>query len=160
MKTPQSKAETPEAYLGELTADRASALATVRAAVRANLPSGYEESMGSGMIVYGVPTSRFMTPDRKPLWYVALAAQKNFNSLYLMSVYGSEDHARRLRDGFARAGKKLDMGKSCIHFRDAADLALDIIGELIASVPVEKWIAIFEASRRDRASARRSTRAR
>jgi hypothetical protein len=47
------------------------------------------------------------------------------------------------------------MGKSCIHFRDASDLALDVIGELIASVPVEKWIAIFKASRRERSSSRR-----
>jgi len=63
-------------------------------------------------------------------------------------VYGSKDHERRLRETFAKAGKRLDMGKSCIRFHDADELPLNIIGELIASVPVEKWIAIFEASRR------------
>ena len=150
----RSTAQTPDAYLQGLAPDRRAALTTVRAVILASLPNGYEESISSGMIVYGVPASRFMTPDKKPLWYVALAAQKNFNSLYLMSAYGSEDHARRLREGFARAGKKLDMGKSCIHFRDADDLALDVIGELVASIPVEKWIAIFTASRRERTSSR------
>jgi hypothetical protein len=39
------------------------------------------------------------------------------------------------------------MGKSCIRFKSAEDLPLDVIGELIASIPVDKWIAIFEASR-------------
>ena len=151
----RSTANTPEAYLDEQPADCRAALAAVRAVIRANLPKGYEESISSGMIVYGVPTTRFTAPDKKPLWYVALAAQKNFNSLYLMSAYGSADHAKRLREGFAGAGKKLDMGKSCIHFREASDLALDVIGELIASVPVEKWIAIFESSRRERSPWRR-----
>ena len=146
----RSTAATPEAYLETLGADRRAALASVRDVIRATLPAGYEEYVSGGMIVYAVPTSRLMTPDKKPVWYVALAAQKNFNSLYLMSAYGSAVHATRLREGFARAGKKLDMGKSCIHFRDASDLALDVIGELVASIPVEKWIAIYEASRRPR----------
>ena len=144
----RSTVTSPEQYLAEQPAHRRAALAAVRDVIRAHLPNGYEESMGSGMIVYGVPMSRYMTPDKKPLWYAALAAQKNYNSLYLMTAYGHEEHARRLRDGFAKAGKKLDMGKSCIHFQRADDLALDVIGELIASVPVDKWIAIYEASRR------------
>ncbi len=146
----RSTARTPEEYLDEQLPDRRAALVTARDVILAHLPDGYEESMSSGMIVYGVPTSRFMTPDKKPLWYAALAAQKNANSLYLMSAYGHPEHARRLREGFARAGKKLDMGKSCIHFRSADDLALDVIGELIASIPAEKWIAIYQASRRRR----------
>ena len=144
----RSAATTPEAYLEQLPADRRAALAAVRNVILANLPNGFEESMASGLIVYGVASQRIATPNAQALWYVALAAQKNYNSLYLMSVYGNKDHERRLRDAFAKAGKKLDMGKSCIRFREADELPLHVIGELIASVSVEKWIAIFEASRR------------
>ena len=144
----RSAAATPEAYLDQLPADRRKALAAVREVILANLPNGYEESMGSGMIVYGVPPTRIALPKQQALWYVALAAQKNYNSLYLMSVYGNQSHEQRLREAFVRAGKKLDMGKSCIHFLDAHDLPLETIGELIASVPVDKWISIFEESRR------------
>jgi len=144
----RSAAATPEAYLDQLPADRRAALAAVRDVILANLPNGYEESVGSGMIVYGVPTTRVALPTKQPLWYVALAAQKNYNSLYLMSVYANKTQEQRLRDAFATAGKKLDMGKSCIHFRTADGLPLDAIGELIASVPVEKWISIFQESRR------------
>ena len=145
----RSSATTPESYLADQPAERRVALGAVRDVIRANLPNGYEESMGSGMLVYGVPLTRYpKTPNKEPLWYVALAAQKSYNSLYLMSVYANRTHEQRLRDGFAKAGKKLDMGKSCIHFQKASDLPLDVIGELIASVPVDEWIAIFEASRR------------
>ena len=144
----RATATTPEAYLAEQPADRRAALAEVRDVILRNLPNGYEETMGSGMIVYGVPNARLAMPNGQALWYVALAAQKGYNSLYLMSAYGDKAHQKRLRDAFAKAGKKLDMGKSCIRFRSADDLQLDVIGELIASVPVEKWIAIFEASRR------------
>jgi hypothetical protein len=38
------------------------------------------------------------------------------NSLYLMSVVRSRDHEQRLPEGFAVAGKKLDIGEPCIHF--------------------------------------------
>lgn len=138
----------PDSYIAKQPADRREALSAVRSIIRANLPNGYEESFASGMVVYGVPLARYpKAPNKQPIWYAALAAHKKFNSLYLMSVYGSREHEQKLRDGFARAGKKLDMGKSCIHFLTAADLPLDTIGELIASIPVDKWIAIFESSR-------------
>ena len=37
-------------------------------------------------------------------------------------------------------GKKLDMGKSCLRFKKLEDLPLDVIGELIARVPVADYI--------------------
>jgi hypothetical protein len=39
------------------------------------------------------------------------------------------------------------MGKSCVRFRTAADLALDAVGEVIAGTTPEQYIAIYEASR-------------
>ncbi|HKW48192.1 MAG TPA: DUF1801 domain-containing protein [Gemmatimonadaceae bacterium] len=144
----RSAATTPDAYLDQLPPDRRAALAAVRDVIRANLPNGYEEAMGSGMIVYGVPTTRLILPNKQALWYAALGAQKNYNSLYLMSVYANKTQLQRLRDAFAKAGKKLDMGKSCIRFQHADDLQLEAIGQVIASVPVEKWISIFNESRR------------
>lgn len=138
----------PDQYLAQQPADRRAALTAAREVILANLPNGYEESVQGRMLVYCVPLARYSkTPNKQPLWYAALAAHKNSNSLYLMSVYGSKEHEKRLRDGFAKAGKKLDMGKSCIHFRSADDLPFDVIGSLIASIPVAKWIAIYESSR-------------
>lgn len=144
---------TPDSYLAQQPEGRRSALATVREVILRHLPDGYEEMINGGILVYAVPLSRYpKTYNGQPLWYAALAGQKRYNSLYLMSVYGSKDHEQRLRDGFARAGKKIDMGKSCIHFHSADDLPLDIIGDLVASIPAERWISIYEQSRRPRGS--------
>jgi len=142
-------AQSPDEYLDDLPADRRAAIAAVRAVVRKNLPKGYSEFVSWGMLNYGIPLSRFPnTYNGQPLCYAALAAQKNYCSLYLMSVYGDKKHEARLRDGFKAAGKKLDMGKSCVRFKSPDDLPLDVVGELIASVPVEKWIEIYERSRK------------
>ena len=142
-------ATTPEQYIDDLPADRREAIAKVRSVVKKNLPKGYAEFVSWGMLNYGVPLTKFAkTGNGQPLCYAALAAQKNYCSLYLMSVYGDKKQEARLRDGFAAAGKKLDMGKSCLRFKTADDLPLDIVGEVIAAIPPDKWIEIFEKSRK------------
>jgi hypothetical protein len=35
-----------------------------------------------------------------------------------------------------------------VHFTSADDLALDVIGDVVASTPMERWIAIAKAARR------------
>lgn len=143
-----SKAATVDEYLQELPEDRRAVVAAVRDVVRRSLPEGYAESMSFGMIGYGVPLERYpATYNKQPLMYAALAAQKNYCALYLMSVYGDEDQERALRDAFARAGKKLEMGKSCIRFRTVDDLPLEDIGRIIAATPPDAHIARYEASR-------------
>ena len=58
---------------------------------------------------------------------------------------------RRLSAGsgsaFADAGKKLDMGKSCVRFKKLDDLPLDVIAETIARTPVDKYIEGYESVR-------------
>jgi len=78
---------------------------------------------------------------------MALAAQKNYYALYLMCVYQSPSREAWLKEQFAQAGKKLDMGKSCLRFRALDDLPLDAIGQLVASVTPEAFIADYEAAR-------------
>jgi hypothetical protein len=136
-------------YLKELPADRRKEIATVRAVIKKNLPDGYEEAMAWGMISYQVPLSLYSkTYNKAPIVYVALAAQKNYNSIYMMRVSGDKTQEAQLRAAFTKAGKTLDMGKSCILFKTADELPLDTIGELVASTPSSKWIEIFEASRK------------
>ena len=143
-----STASTVAGYLDELPAERRDALCAVRQVILDNLPSGYTETLSAGMIAYGVPLSRFPdTYNGQPLCYAALAAQKNYCSVYLMAVYGDPKRAAWLRDEFRRAGRKLDMGKSCVRFRRAEDLQLDAIGKVIASTPVEAYLDIYRASR-------------
>jgi hypothetical protein len=64
-----------------------------------------------------------------------------------MCVYGSREHETWLRAQFKKAGKKLDMGKSCVRFRRLEDLPLEAIGTLIAKVPPKKYIERYEELR-------------
>ena len=147
----KSSATTVQGYLDELPEDRRAVVSAVREIVRRNLPAGYQETMNWGMISYEVPLERYpKTYNGQPLAFAGLAAQKNHYALYLMCVYADSEQEGWLREEFRKAGKKLDMGKSCIRFKKLEDLPLDVIGQVIAGVPVEKHIAIFEASRHSR----------
>jgi uncharacterized protein YdhG (YjbR/CyaY superfamily) len=135
-------------YLASLPPDRRAEIERVRQVVRQNLPAGYEEGVGFGMICYSVPLSAYRdTYNKQPLMYAALASQKNYLSLYLMPVYPDSALVKRLRDAFAASGKKLDMGKSCIRFQRADDLPLDAIGDVVAAVPMDRWIEIARSVR-------------
>jgi hypothetical protein len=65
-----------------------------------------------------------------------------------MPVYGSAELMAKLKRGFAAAGKKLDIGKACIHFHTADDLALDVIADIIARMPLARWVEIAKSVRR------------
>lgn len=140
-----SPAATVADYLAALDPGRRSEVAAVRDLVNARLPSGYVEVMDHGMIGWVIPLADYPdTYNKQPLVYAALAAQKNACSLYLNCVYTSAERSERLRAAWAAAGKKLDMGKSCIRFKRAADLALDVVGDEIAATTPAGFIALYE----------------
>jgi hypothetical protein len=143
-----SKAATVADYLAELPAERRAEIERVRDLVNKALPAGYREGIGYGMIGWVVPLESYPdTYNGQPLAYAGLAAQKNYNSLYLNCVYASKERTERLRTAFAAAGKKLDMGKSCIRFKKADDLALEYIAEEIASTTPDEFVRIYEEAR-------------
>ncbi|QIK96697.1 DUF1801 domain-containing protein [Sphingomonas sp. HDW15A] len=146
-----SKAQTVSEYLDELSPERRREIERVRDAINAAMPSGYREGIGYGMIGWVVPLEDYAdTYNGQPLAYVGLAAQKNYNALYLTCAYASPERSQRLKDEAVAAGKKLDMGKSCIRFRKADDLPLDSIAREIASATPAEFVAIHEAARQRR----------
>jgi hypothetical protein len=121
-------------------------ISAVRDVVNANLPDGYVEGMLYGMLAWHVPLERYPnTYNGQPIGIAGLAAQKNYYALYLMSVYSNPATEAWFKNAFKKAGKKLDMGKSCVRFKQLDDLPLDVIGEAIARVPVEKLIALHDS---------------
>ena len=144
-----SKAATVADYLDELPTERRAEIARVRDLINEAMPQGYREGIGYGMIGWVIPLEHYPdTYNGQPLPYAGLAAQKNYNSLYLNCAYASKERAERLKAAFAAAGKKLDMGKSCIRFRKADELALDAIRDEIASTPPDEFIRIHEQARK------------
>lgn len=145
----QSRRDAAATFISALPEARRPEVARVREVILKHLPPGYEEAVGKNMLVYQVPLQRYPdTYNGHPLWYVALASTKSYLSLHLMPVYGDAAAARRLADGFERAGKTLKMGKACINFAKADNLALDAIAEVVASIPLERWVAVARAARR------------
>lgn len=146
MSPVHSDATTPRAYLASLPDDRRRTLTRVRTVIRRNLPRGYREAMNWGMIAYEVPLRTFPdTYNGQPLMYAALASQKHHMAVYLSGIYGSEQLREWFESAYAGTGLRMDIGKSCVRFRALGDLPLDLIGEAIAAVPVDEFIAMHEA---------------
>ncbi len=148
-----SKPTTVAQYLASLPADRRAAMEAVRKVILANLDGGYEEGIQYGMIGYYVPHSvyppGYHCDPQQPLPFASLASQKNHMAVYLMCNYCSPKENEWFLEAWAKTGKKLDMGKSCVRFKKLDDLALDVIGKSIARMPAVKFIANYEAVRQD-----------
>jgi hypothetical protein len=142
-----------EQYLANLPADRRAEVTRVHDVVNRKMPKGFERMMGWGVITWAIPLTRLPdTYNGQPLCYVALGTHKSYNTLYLMGVYGSAARRAQLEAAFKASGKKMDMGKSCLHFQRADDVPLDAIGKLVAAISSEKWVAIYQESRAKQAT--------
>ncbi len=146
-----SSAETPEEYLRELEPSRAAELVVVRSVIEKAMPDGFVECMGFGMITWVVPLEVYpATYNKKPLMYVALAAQKNYSSVYLMPLYsGGTVVEKEFRARWA-GSKRLDLGKACVRFRAASDLDLDLIGDVISSCTLDGFVDFARSVTRSR----------
>lgn len=145
----QSKAATVEDYLNELPEDRRAAVTALRKEVRKNLPKGFKEVMGYGMIGYVVPHSLYpagyhCTPEL-PLPFMSIASQKNFIAVYHMGIYADKKLLEWFTDEFPKhSDRKLDMGKSCLRFSKPEHVPVKLIGELAKRISVQQWIDLYE----------------
>jgi hypothetical protein len=112
------------------------------------------------MIGYYVPhrvyPAGYHCNPKQPLPFACLASQKNYMSLYLMTVYGDGAHWQWFRDAWAKTGKKLDMGQCCIRFKKLDDLALDVIAEALRRTPVNAYLEFYEAALQSLAARRKA----
>ena len=147
----QSKATSVNEYLNELPDDRKAAIAKLREVILANLPKGFAETMGYGMIGYVVPKALYpagyhCTPEL-PLPFMSVASQKNFIAIYHMGVYADPQLLAWFTAEYPKHCKtKLDMGKSCMRFKKPEQIPYELIGQLASKMTVEDWVAIYEAN--------------
>jgi hypothetical protein len=139
-------------YLASLSPEKRVVIEEARRFVHKHLPKGYAEFMNWGVINWGIPLEEFSnTYNGQPLCYVALGAQKNYNSLYLMGVYDSSNgdyttpfSENLLVDAFKKAGKRLDMGKCCLRFKALDDLELTSVAKVIAMSTPTEYLAYYK----------------
>ena len=133
-------------------------MTALRKLIRKHLPKGYQrddrlrDALLRDPARDSIPTPT--TASRSAT--SALCAQKNYYALYMMGTYGDREQDAELRAAFKAAGKKLDMGKSCLRFKKLEDLELDAIAKAIASTPPKRYIEQYEAARAKTEAARRS----
>jgi hypothetical protein len=144
----QSSARSVQEYLKELPADRRETINAVRGVILANLPMGYEECMSYGMIGYVVPHSiypkGYQCNPKVPLPFLNLGSQKNHMALHLMCCYGDPKLKASFEKAWTDAGKKFDMGGGCVRFKKLEDVPLEVIGQLVARLPVDAYIRRIE----------------
>jgi hypothetical protein len=139
-------------YLGSLPPEKRAVIEEARAFVKKHIPKGYAEFMNWGVINWGIPLEEFSnTYNGQPLCYVGLGAQKRYNSLYLMGAYDSSNgeytspfSQQLLVDAFKKAGKRLDMGKCCLHFKKLDDLELTSVATVIAMSTPTEYLAYYK----------------
>lgn len=143
-------AKSPEDYIDQLPADRQEVMRKLRTVIQKNLPAQFTEAMSYGFIGYVVPHSvypeGYHCKPSEPLPFISIASQKNFVALYHMGIYASPDLMEWFNKEYPNHVRtKLDMGKSCIRFKNINTIPYDLIGELVTKMTAQEWISIYES---------------
>jgi hypothetical protein len=139
----------PENYIAQLPEDRQEAITALRQVILDNLPAGFEETISYNAIAYVVPKSLYPSgyhcDTTQPLPFLSLASQKNFIALYHVAMYADADLLAWFQQEYPKHSKlKLDMGKSCIRFKNLKQIPFALIGELAQKMTVQQWIELYE----------------
>jgi hypothetical protein len=134
-----------EQYLDGLPAERRAEIERVWGLVREHIPKGYTEEIGE----------KFLSFKAGADWYVALANQKNYISLYLIPLYMFPEMKAKFD---AAASKKLKCGKGCINFLRAEELPLEVIGEIVSGHDAQTFAARVQGIRSAGRTARKKAK--
>ena len=139
-------------YISRAPPLRQDALSKLRHILRDSLiPLGFEECMSYGMIGYVVPfslyPSGYHTDNSLPLPFVAIANQKQGVHLYHLGIYANPSLLKWWQDAYEKESiGKLDMGKSCIRFKNLEKIPYTLIEELMKKMPATTWIELYKRS--------------
>ena len=142
-------AKSPNDYIDQLPLERREVMEKIRAVILKNLPQGFEEQLSYGMLGYVVPhtlyPAGYHVNTELPLPFINLASQKNFIALYHSGIYANTN----LLDWFVaeypkHCTLKLNMGKSCIRFKNLNDIPYKLIAELCTKMTTKEWINLYE----------------
>ena len=146
----RSDAKTVDAYLESLPEGRKQAMSLLRETINLNLPKGFTEVMNYGMIGYVVPhdlyPEGYHCDPKLPLPFINIASQKNYIAFYHMGIYARKELYTWFTNAYPKYVKtKLDMGKSCIRFKNIDTIPYELLGQLCAKLSPEEWIETYES---------------
>ena len=143
---------TPEEYVLNQPVERQEILEKMRQIIKSNLPAGFFETIQYGMISYVVPhvlyPAGYHVNPKEPLPFLALANQKGYIALYHMGIYINDAMMKWFTESYTGLNiGKLDMGKSCIRFKNMDKIPYELIGELCSKISVEEYLRLYERNR-------------
>ncbi|MFE4709628.1 DUF1801 domain-containing protein [Paenibacillus sp. NPDC056722] len=142
-------ASSPEDYIRQLPEERKQAIEALRKTVLGNLPEGFQETMGYDMIGYVVPhsiyPSGYHAKPEEPLPFISLASQKNHIAFYHMGIYIFPEVLTWFKEEYPKhVQTKLDMGKSCIRFKNPAVIPYNLLAELCRKITLTDYLQKYE----------------
>jgi len=141
--------ENIKTYIDSLELDRKHPMIELIDVVEKNIPNGFEKNMNYGMPSFVIPHSIYpngyhVSPDL-PLPFIGIASQKNHIGFYHMGLYADSKLLDWFISEYPKYCKlKLDMGKSCIRFKNISEIPYELIGILTSKMTVKDWIDIYE----------------
>ena len=141
--------ENIKTYIDSLELDRKHPMIELIDVVEKNIPNGFEKTMNYAMPSFVIPHSIYpngyhVTPDL-PLPFIGIASQKNHIGFYHMGLYADSKLLDWFISEYPKYCKlKLDMGKSCIRFKNISEIPFELIGILTSKMTVKDWIDIYE----------------
>ncbi len=146
----RSDAKTVKAYLESLPEGRKQAMSRLRETISLNLPKGFTETMSYGMIGYVVPhdlyPEGYHCDPKLPLPFINIASQKNYIAFYHMGIYAHKELYTWFTKAYPTHVKtKIDMGKSCVRFKNIDTIPYELLGELCAKMSTQQWIETYES---------------
>jgi hypothetical protein len=148
--TVKSTSSAVKEYLSELSEDRREVIEALRKVIRKNIDKKMEEGIQYGSIGYYLPHSVYPNgyhcDPKQPLPFAGIASQKSGISIHLFCIYTEPKSLSWFTSAWKKAGKKLDMGKSCVRVKKLDDIPLDVVGELFKRIKAKDFVAAYETS--------------
>ena len=150
----QFKSKTILKYISQLTEDRKEPISKLRNIINQNIDRGFSEEINYGMIGWVVPHSLYPEgyhcDPKLPLPFMSIASQKHFIAVYHMGVYANPKLLEWFISEYPKhCSTKLDMGKSCIRFKNIENIPYNLIGELVAKMSANDWIMLYKSNVKD-----------
>ena len=141
--------DTIKDYINSLAYDRKTIITQLINVIEQNIPKGFEKVMNYGMPSFVIPHSIY--PDgyhcdaTLPLPFIGVSNQKSSISLHHMGLYADPELLNWFKSEYPKhSNTKLDMGKSCIRFKNFNEIPYELIGILSYKMTVKNWIDIYE----------------
>lgn len=147
----QRHSQTVDEYISQVPEIQRDAIIQLREVINKSIPEGFSEQMSYGMIGWVVPhdlyPKGYRCDPKLPLPFLNIAAQKNFIAVYHMGIYAKPELLNWFTSEFPEYSKlKLDLGKSCIRFKNPAQIPFELIGLLAEKMKVAEWISCYESN--------------